>query len=74
MNQAPFEAHLGHATWLCLQDQDEIASRFLLAKNSGRGRGRGEADHLAAVLVRVPLAAHRRSRGTPRIRRQARSC
>src|SRR3954452_5616119 len=30
VTQAPFEAHLGHATWLCLQDQDEIASRHLL--------------------------------------------
>ena len=29
-SQTPFEAHLGHAAWLCLQDQDEIASRNLL--------------------------------------------
>ena len=29
VGQAPFEAHLGHATWLCLQDQDEIANRNL---------------------------------------------
>ena len=26
VGQTPFEAHLGHATWLCLQDQGEIAS------------------------------------------------
>lgn len=30
VGQAPFEAHLGHATWLCLQDQGEIANQNLL--------------------------------------------
>ncbi|WP_280442362.1 DUF3732 domain-containing protein [Nocardia brasiliensis] len=35
VGQAPFEAHLGHAAWLCLQDQDEIASRYLLFHRQG---------------------------------------
>ncbi|WP_223885585.1 DUF3732 domain-containing protein [Nocardia colli] len=35
VGQAPFEAHLGHAAWLCLQDQDEIASRHLLFHRQG---------------------------------------
>lgn len=30
VGQAPFEAHLGHAAWLCLQDQGEIANQNLL--------------------------------------------
>lgn len=30
VGQTPFEAHLGHATWLCLQDQGEIANQNLL--------------------------------------------
>ncbi|HEY5854244.1 MAG TPA: DUF3732 domain-containing protein [Aldersonia sp.] len=30
VGQAPFEAHLGHASWLCLQDQGEIANQNLL--------------------------------------------
>lgn len=35
VGQTPFEAHLGHAAWLCLQDQDEIASRHLLFHRQG---------------------------------------
>lgn len=35
VSQVPFEAHLGHAAWLCLQDQDEIASRHLLFHRQG---------------------------------------
>lgn len=35
VSQVPFEAHLGHAAWLCLQDQDEIASRYLLFHRQG---------------------------------------
>lgn len=35
VSQTPFEAHLGHAAWLCLQDQDEIASRHLLFHRQG---------------------------------------
>ncbi|MEV0047674.1 hypothetical protein AB0H60_29970 [Nocardia rhamnosiphila] len=38
VGQAPFEAHLGHAAWLCLQDQDEIASRHLLFHRQGDGK------------------------------------
>jgi hypothetical protein len=30
VGQTPFEAHLGHASWLCLQDQGEIANQNLL--------------------------------------------
>ncbi|WP_319446907.1 DUF3732 domain-containing protein [Mycobacterium sp. RTGN8] len=30
VGQTPFEAHLGHAAWLCLQDQGEIANQNLL--------------------------------------------
>lgn len=30
VGQSPFEAHLGHAAWLCLQDQGEIANQNLL--------------------------------------------
>jgi hypothetical protein len=47
MNQTPFEAHLGHAAWLCLQDQDEIASRHLLFHRQGDGR---VAEHLKDTI------------------------
>ena len=47
MNQAPFEAHLGHAAWLCLQDQDEIASRHLLFHRQGEGP---VAEHLKDTI------------------------
>lgn len=47
MNQAPFEAHLGHAAWLCFQDQDEIASRHLLFHRQGDGR---IAEHLKDTI------------------------
>lgn len=47
MNQTPFEAHLGHATWLCLQDQDEIASRHLLFHRQGEG---SVAEHLKDTI------------------------
>lgn len=47
MNQTPFEAHLGHATWLCLQDQDEIASRHLLFHRQGDGQ---VAEHLKDTI------------------------
>lgn len=35
MNQEPFEATIGHAAWLCLQDQDEIASRHHIFHRQG---------------------------------------
>jgi len=47
MNQTPFEAHLGHAAWLCLQDQDEIASRHLLFHRQGEGP---VAEHLKDTI------------------------
>lgn len=47
MNQTPFEAHLGHAVWLCLQDQDEIASRHLLFHRQGDGP---VAEHLKDTI------------------------
>lgn len=47
MNQTPFEAHLGHAAWLCLQDQDEIASRHLLFHRQGDGP---VAEHLKDTI------------------------
>lgn len=47
MNQTPFEAHLGHAAWLCLQDQDEIASKNLLFHRQGEGP---VAEHLRDTL------------------------
>lgn len=47
MNQTPFEAHLGHAAWLCLQDQDEIASRRLLFHRQGEG---AVAEHLKDTI------------------------
>lgn len=47
MNHTPFEAHLGHAVWLCLQDQDEIASRHLLFHRQGEGP---VAEHLKDTL------------------------
>ena len=47
MNQAPFEAHLGHAAWLCLQDQDEIASRFQLFHRQGDAH---VAEHLKDTI------------------------
>lgn len=47
MNQTPFEAHLGHAAWLCLQDQDEIASRHLLFHRQGDG---AVAEHLKDTI------------------------
>ncbi|WP_027862119.1 DUF3732 domain-containing protein [Marmoricola sp. URHB0036] len=47
MNQSPFEAHLGHAAWLCLQDQDEIASRHLLFHRQGEAQ---VAEHLKDTI------------------------
>jgi hypothetical protein len=47
MNQTPFEAHLGHAVWLCLQDQDEVASRHLLFHRQGEGP---VAEHLRDTI------------------------
>lgn len=47
INQTPFEAHLGHAAWLCLQDQDEIASRHLLFHRQGDGP---VAEHLKDTI------------------------
>ncbi|MFR9774331.1 DUF3732 domain-containing protein [Nocardia sp. SC052] len=47
VGQVPFEAHLGHATWLCLQDQDEIASRHLLFHRQGENQ---IAQHLKDTI------------------------
>ncbi|QXC46845.1 DUF3732 domain-containing protein [Rhodococcus qingshengii] len=47
MNQTPFEAHIGHAAWLCLQDQDEIASRNYLFHRQGDGH---VAEHLKDTI------------------------
>ena len=47
MNQTPFEAHLGHAAWLCFQDQDEIASRTSLFHRQGEGP---VAEHLKDTI------------------------
>lgn len=47
MNQTPFEAHLGHAAWLCLQDQDEIANRFQIFHRQGDTR---VAEHLKDTI------------------------
>lgn len=47
MNQTPFEAHLGHAAWLCFQDQDEIASRHLLFHRQGEAQ---VAEHLKDTI------------------------
>ena len=47
MNQTPFEAHLGHAAWLCLQDQDEIANRNLLFHRQGES---GVEEHLKDTI------------------------
>jgi hypothetical protein len=47
MNQTPFEANLGHAAWLCLQDQDEIANRNLLFHRQGEGQ---VAEHLKDTI------------------------
>lgn len=47
MNQTPFEAHLGHAAWLCFQDQDEVASRTHLFHRQGEGP---VAEHLKDTI------------------------
>lgn len=47
MNQTPFEAHLGHAAWLCLQDQDEIASKSILFHRQSDPK---VAEHLKDTL------------------------
>jgi hypothetical protein len=47
MNQDPFEATIGHAVWLCLQDQDEIASRHHIFHRQGDAR---VAEHLKDTI------------------------
>jgi hypothetical protein len=47
MNQAPFEAHIGHAAWLCFQDQHEVASKTHLFHRQGEGP---VAEHLKDTI------------------------
>ena len=47
MNQEPFEATIGHAAWLCLQDQDEIASKSHLFHRQGDSK---VAEHLRDTI------------------------
>lgn len=47
MSQDPFEANIGHAVWLCMQDQDEIASRRHLFHRQGDGQ---VAEHLKDTI------------------------
>jgi hypothetical protein len=47
MNQTPFQANLGHAAWLCFQDQDEVASKNYLFHRQGDGR---VAEHLKDTI------------------------
>lgn len=58
MSQTAFEAHLGHAVWLCLQDQDEIANRTMLFHRQGeRGVGEHLRDTIPYFLGAVPADA-----------------
>lgn len=47
MSHDPFEANIGHAAWLCLQDQDEIASRRQIFHRQGDGK---VAEHLKDTI------------------------
>ena len=47
MNQTPFEAHVGHAAWLCFQDQHEVASKTHLFHRQGEGP---VAEHLKDTI------------------------
>jgi hypothetical protein len=54
-SRSAYEAHLGHAAWLCFQDQDEIANRVHLFHRQGEdGHSQALKDTIPYFLGAVP--------------------